>query len=89
MAYEHLVGWSYWQFKHYEDFTRAKAQDFGSVGFYDYEGNLLKWKLKALSRSYLRFTQGQLKSMEFNTETATLKASIVVDSSIDAATVIF
>ena len=87
MAYEHLVGWSYWQFKHYEDLTTSAGT--GSEGFYSADGSLQDWKAKALSRSYLQFTQGVLEKQVFNTETSALHAQFKVKTHIKAPTVIY
>jgi len=61
----------------------------GSEGFYNADGTLQEWKVKALARSYLRFTQGVLTQMAFDTTTAELKASFTLDTSIKAPTEIF
>ena len=50
----HMIGWAYWQFKYYEDLTTTAGT--GSEGFYNPDGTLQTWKVKALSRSYVRFT---------------------------------
>ena len=87
VADEHLVGWAYWQFKYYEDLTTSAGT--GSEGFYNQDGSLQEWKAKALARSYLMYTQGALTSQHFDTETAALNATFVVDTSIKAPTVIY
>ena len=87
VADEHLVGWAYWQFKYYEDLTTSAGT--GSEGFYNQDGSLQGWKVKALSRSYLMYTQGVLTSQKFNTETAGLEASFTYDAQIAKPTVIY
>lgn len=87
VADDHLVGWAYWQFKYYADLTTSAGT--GSEGFYNADGSLQDWKAKALSRSYLMFTQGVLTAQKFDTTTSDLTASFTVDTSIKAPTVIF
>jgi len=60
VADEYLVGWAYWQFKYYADLTTSASEGNGSEGFYNNDGTLQDWKVKALARSYLQFTQGVL-----------------------------
>jgi hypothetical protein len=45
------MGWAYWQFKTFEDFTTSARE--GSEGFYNPDDSLQEWKVKALARSYL------------------------------------
>ena len=87
VADEFLVGWAYWQFKYYADLTTSAGT--GSEGFYESDGSLQHWKVKALTRSYLMYTQGVLTRQYFNTETAALEASFTVDTQIKAPTVIY
>ena len=87
VADEHLVGWAYWQFKYYEDLTTSAGT--GSEGFYNQDGSLQEWKAKALARSYLQFTQGELTHQNFHTETAALNAQFKVKTDIKAPTVIY
>lgn len=87
VADDHLVGWAYWQFKYYADLTTSAGT--GSEGFYNQDGSLQDWKVKALARSYLMFTQGVLTTHKFDTTTSGLTASFTVDTSIKAPTVIY
>ena len=89
VADELLVGWAYWQFKYYEDLTTSASEGNGSEGFYYNDGTLQEWKVKALARSYLQFTQGVLTRQYFNTSDSSLEASFTVDTSIEAPTVIY
>jgi endoglycosylceramidase len=68
IADEYLVGWAYWQFKTYGDLTTSAGT--GSEGFYDPDGSLQTWKVKALSRTYLMNTQGVPTHQEFDMDTA-------------------
>ena len=54
VADENLVGWAYWQLKQYGDITTAAGTS--SEGFYNKDGSLQDWKVKALTRSYPMFT---------------------------------
>lgn len=49
-----LAGWAYWQFKTYEDLTTSAGD--GAEGFYNKDGSLASWKVKALARTYLMRT---------------------------------
>jgi len=62
----HRVGWAYWQFKNYGDFTTSAGT--GSQGFYnnDEKKTLQVRKVKAMARTYLLYTQGVLNHMNFN-----------------------
>ena len=72
VADEHLVGWAYWQFKTYADLTTSAGT--GSEGFWNQDGTLQEYKVKALARSYMPVTQGILTSMKFDTTTADFSA---------------
>jgi endoglycosylceramidase len=50
----HLAGWAYWEFKNFEDLTTSAGT--GSEGFYNNDGSLQAWKVKAMARTYLMFT---------------------------------
>jgi hypothetical protein len=50
VAEENLVGWAYWQFKTFKDFTSLNF--LGSEGFYNNDGTVQKIKVKALTRPY-------------------------------------
>ena len=60
LADHHLISWSYWQFKHYEEDLTTSAGT-GSEGFYSADGSLQDWMAKDLSRSYLQSLQGVLE----------------------------
>jgi len=47
---ENLAGWAYWEFKKYEDLTTSASTGF--EGFYNADGSLHTWKVKALARTY-------------------------------------
>lgn len=51
---KYLAGWGYWQFKNYEDLTTSAGT--ASEGFYNPDGSLQAWKVKALARTYMMFT---------------------------------
>ena len=66
-ADDHLAGWAYWQFKEFEDITTTAGDK--KEGFYDADGNLIDWKVKALARSYMQRTQGTPTSLSFDVDT--------------------
>jgi len=82
-----LAGWAYWQFKKYGDLTTTAMT--GNEGFYNEDGSLQQDKVKALTRTYLQNTQGELLSLSFNSTTALFNASFQVDTSIAAPTVLY
>jgi hypothetical protein len=51
------LGWSYWQFKKYQDLTTA-ASPATTESFYDEDGELEINKVRALSRSYAQAIAG-------------------------------
>jgi predicted negative regulator of RcsB-dependent stress response len=51
------VGWSYWQFKKYQDLTTA-ASPATTESFYTDDGELEMNKVRALSRSYAQAIAG-------------------------------
>jgi len=55
---EHLVGWAYWQYKNFGDITTTAGE--GSEGFYEKNGTMQEGKVKALTRTYMQYTQGKL-----------------------------
>ena len=84
---ENLVGWAYWQFKTYADLTTSAGT--GSEGFWNQDGSLQDYKVKALARSYLPQTQGRLSAMTFNTDDATFRAKFTYSASSAAASVAY
>jgi len=84
---EYLVGWAYWQFKYYGDLTTTASV--GAEGFYEHDGTLQAWKVKALSRTYMMATQGVPTSQNFSMETSDFAAEFIVNTAIDAPTVVY
>lgn len=80
VADKYLAGWGYWQFKNYEDLTTSAGT--ASEGFYNPDGSLQAWKVKALARTYLMFTQGTPIKNTFNMESAFFTAQFEADISI-------
>jgi endoglycosylceramidase len=74
---DNTIGWAYWQFKNFEDLTTSAGT--GSEGFYSQDGEIIESKVKALTRTYLQYTQGELKSMSFDPATSNFEASFVLD----------
>ena len=77
VADDNLVGCAYWQFKTYADLTTSAGT--GSEGFWNQDGTLQAYKVKALARSYMPYTQGILSSMNFDTKTADFSAEFTYD----------
>lgn len=82
-----LAGWAYWQFKFFEDLTTSAGD--GSEGFYNADGTLQEWKVKALARSYLMATQGVPSHMHFATETGAFTAKFTLEVTVDAPTIVY
>jgi len=53
-----------------------------SEGFYNKDGTLIEWKVKALARSYLMSSQGVLTQQHFDAKSGELRASFTADTSI-------
>jgi hypothetical protein len=79
IADHHLYGWAYWQLKTYADLTTSAGT--GSEGFWDPDGSLQDWKVKALARTYAMATQGTLTLQSFNTNTADFYCEFTVNES--------
>lgn len=82
-----LVGWAYWEFKTYEDLTTSAGT--GSEGFYNKDGSLQNYKVKALARTYSMATQGVPTFQDFSTTTGSFAAAYKVDTDIAAETTIY
>lgn len=82
-----LVGWAYWEFKTYKDLTTSAGT--GEEGFYNADGSLQDWKVKALARSYLMAAQGVPTLFNFDMESSAFEAEFTVDTSIQAPTILF
>lgn len=82
----HLVGWSYWMFKGYNDYTTA-----GNLleGLYDNNGELEPVKLKALQRTYAQAYQGIPIKLFFIAETGYFSTSFTLSPSVNAPTIVF
>lgn len=61
----------------------------GSEGFYNKDGTLQEYKVKALARSYLTATQGVPTFQNFNMDTSEFNADFTVNTSIEAPTVLY
>jgi len=84
---KYLAGWGYWQFKNYEDLTTSAGT--ASEGFYNPDGSLQAWKVKALARTYLMFTQGTPVRNTFDMESASFEAEFRADTRIGHPTQIY
>ena len=82
------MGWAYWEFKKFKDLTTTAG--LSSEGFYEDDGTLQVNKVRALSRTYLKATQGQLKSMKFEADNGgKFSATFVLDKTIQAPSVLY
>ena len=86
-ADQYLAGWAYWQFKTYKDLTTSAGDK--SEGFYNKDGQLQTGKVKALTRTYLQATQGIPVYMKFNVADALFHAIFVLDTAIQAPTLVY
>lgn len=87
---ELATGWAYWQLKTYKDLTTTAGAS--SEGFYDPDGTLQAWKVKALSRTYVQYGQGNITRVRFSTEPGhegEFFAEIQVNTTVQTPTVIF
>ena len=82
---DNLVGWAYWMFKGFGDFTTsANLQE----GFYNNQ-TLQVGKVKALARTYVQAYQGNPISIKFNTATGYFSTTFALDPNVKAPTVLF
>ena len=80
VADEYLIGWSYWQLKHYGDLTTSTGAK-GS-GVYNPDGSLQTYKVKALARPYMQRTQGTPTAQSFDVNTYEFKFEYKVNMKI-------
>lgn len=84
-------GWAYWQYKNYKDLTSTSGSR--PEGFFNNDGSLQAIKVKALSRTYLKYTQGTIKQRKFahdadaQLKTGQFVADIQVDTAITGPSV--
>lgn len=86
-ADRYLAGWAYWEFKNYADLTTSAGT--GEEGFYNADGSLQTWKVRALARSYLQNTQGVPSEMSFDMDTSVFSAKFVVDTTLTEPSVLY
>lgn len=84
---DYMVGWAYWEFKTYKDLTTTAGD--GEEGFYNKDGSIVAWKIKALARTYFEATQGVPTKFDFDMATGAFEAEYTVDTSIAAPTVMY
>lgn len=82
----HLVGWAYWMFKGFGDYTTTGSF---TEGMYNQDGSLQQNKLKHLSRTYITAYQGVPQSISFDDSTGSFKAVYQVDPRIKASTELY
>ena len=87
VADEFLVGWAYWEFKNYEDLTTSAGT--GSEGFYNQDGSLQSWKVKAMARTYMMFSQGTPIKNFFDMDSGFFEGKLKVNTEIEHPTRIY
>ena len=83
----YLASWAYWEFKKFEDLTTSAGT--GSEGFYNNDGSLQSWKVKALARTYLMYTQGVPTLNMFDMDSGVFLGEWTVDTEISKPTVVY
>ena len=82
---QNLVGWAYWMFKGYGDFTTsANLQE----GFYN-DQTLQQDKVKALARTYVPYYQGTPTAISFDPTTGDFSTTFNLDPTVTSNTVVF
>lgn len=82
---KNLVGWAYWMFKGFGDFTTsANLQE----GFYNNQ-TLQEGKVKALARTYVPYYQGTPTEIMFNTITGDFTTTFALNPSVTNTTLLF
>lgn len=61
----------------------------GAEGFYNKDGTLATWKVKALARTYLMRTQGMLSFVHFDMETTDFDADFWVNTDLDVPSIMY
>lgn len=82
----YLVGWAYWMFKGFGDYTSTSTT---IEGLYDGQGNLQTLKLKTLSKTYVQYYQGTPSYTKFDPNTGKYVTIFKVSNSVKAPTVLF
>jgi len=73
-----LAGWDYWQYKGFEDFTTSAYKTSNTEGFYNQDGSVIDFKVKALAKPYMPLTQGRLNSMKYDRDTNTFTTNFTL-----------
>lgn len=82
---KNLVGWAYWMFKGFGDFTTTGGL---LEGFYNNQ-TLQVGKVKALARTYALVYQGVPNLIDFNVETGEFQTNFTVKAGVNSPTIIF
>ena len=83
----YLAGWAYWQFKDFQDITTTAYDK--AEGFYENDGTLQEWKVRALARTYAQRTQGTPTEVNFNNDNGHFSYTFKVNTGIEAPTVLY
>jgi hypothetical protein len=69
--------------------TSASEGSVGGEGFYNGDGTLQEYKVKALARSYMQYTQGVLTKQSFDVDTSEFNVEFTAKTSIEAPSVAY
>lgn len=86
-ADEYLNSWAYWQYKPFKDFTTTCKDD--KEGLFEKDGSLQEYKIKALTRTYVQASQGNLINMKFDKETKVFSIKFILNTKISEPTIIY
>jgi endoglycosylceramidase len=85
-----LVGWAYWQYKSFGDFTTSgNTGSFSQEGLFDQFSQNQTIKIKALARTYVQYYQGTPLSIAFDSTTGNFKTTFTYNNTITQPSVIF
>ena len=82
---QNLVGWAYWMFKGYGDFTTSASIE---EGFYNNQ-TLQAKKVAALARTYVPYYQGTPISIYFNITDGYFSTNFMLDPTVTNSTIVF
>lgn len=88
IADDYLTSWAYYQYKPFGgDFTTIARGN--PEGFWNQDGTLQEYKVKALARAYLPYTQGRLTKVQFDPSTAAFTAEFTYSDAAKGSTVAY
>jgi len=81
-------GWTYWQFKKYQDITTT-TRPATAESFYTDDGELEINKVRTLSRTYAQAIAGQPISMDFDSVTFRFELTFNINTDIHQPTIVY